>query len=134
MNNRLLVYMHNDSIEYDIYNTLDYSNLHEKLIEQGYTSYPNFENTDYINDNYDAVLMPCANIFSEEFVDKLKMNTEFYNIPTVTSREISNYKNIYELYEKIDYTDFNIQFSKNKILYKAIDKALYGYHQMRKNG
>lgn len=105
MINKLLVYMHNENIEYDVFHSLKYESLRDRLMADGYSYYPNFGNkvwyqgilseiyredmqidyydysgnTEYINDNYDAVLMPCANIFSEEFMPKLKMNTEFCN-------------------------------------------------------
>ncbi len=102
MINRLLVYMRKN-IEYDVFHSLNYKSLKENLINEGRNDFPNFGNkvwyqgilseiyredmsidyydysgnTDYINNNYDAVLMPCANIFSEEFVQKLRINTEF---------------------------------------------------------
>ncbi len=95
--------MKGSNSEYDVYNHTEYSSLKQRLINEGYNFYPNYGNkvwyqgilseihrddlelsyydysgnTEYITDHYDAVLMPCANIFSEEFVDKLIKNTEF---------------------------------------------------------
>ena len=91
------------NIEYDVFHSLNYELLKENLVNEGRNDFPNFGNkvwyqgilseiyredmhidyydysgnTEYINNNYDAVLMPCANIFSEEFVLKLRTNTEF---------------------------------------------------------
>ena len=100
---KLLIYIRSSKSEYDVFNPTDYSSLKERLIKEGYTSYPNYGNkvwyqgilselyrddleysfydysgnVDSVNNNYDAVLMPCANIFSAEFVDRLVENTKF---------------------------------------------------------
>ena len=100
---KLLIYMRSNKSEYDIFNHTDYYSLKDRLQKEGYTGYPNYGNkvwyqgiiselyrddleysfydysgnVDCVNESYDAVLMPCANIFSEEFVGKLVENTEF---------------------------------------------------------
>ena len=104
MSRKILIYVDINEIEYGIFDNTDYSKLYEQLVEERGGNCPNWGNkvwfegiiseitTPYIeyefktpsttpqeiNEKYDGVLMPCANIFSVEFMDEMVRLTKVF--------------------------------------------------------
>lgn len=105
MSRKILIYVDINEIEYGIFDNTDYSILYDLLLKERNGNCPNwgnkvwfegivseistpyieyeFKNTEMtpeeINDRFDGVLMPCANIFSVEFMDEMVRLTKVFD-------------------------------------------------------
>ena len=104
MSRKILIYVDINEIEYGVFDNTDYSKLYEQLLEERGGNCPNWGNKVWfegiiseittphieyefktssmtpqeINEKYDGVLMPCANIFSVEFMDEMVKLTKVF--------------------------------------------------------